>query len=155
MHDHSMDLMKDFRDKYLLGMKGCSVLDVGSMRVIRQKHSYRELFESDYFYTGMDVTRGMNVDIVGYENITEVYDVVISGQVMEHVNRPWEWLRSLKPYFEKYICIIAPNAIKEHRYPIDTYRYFPDGMKDLFNYAEIVVIKIFKSDKDTVGVGTK
>lgn len=155
MHDHSMELMAGFRDKYLLGMKGCTILDIGAMRVIRQKHSYRELFELNYIYTGMDVAPGLNVDIVGFENITEVYDVVISGQVIEHVNHPWDWLKNLKQYFRKYICIIAPNAIKEHRYPIDTYRYLPDGMRDLFNYADIVVINIFKSDKDTVGVGTK
>ncbi len=155
MHDHSMKLMTDFRDKYLQDMKGCSILDIGAMQVIRQYHSYREIFEPEYTYIGMDIVRGRNVGIVGYKNITEEYDVVISGQVMEHVNRPWEWIKSLRPYFKKYICIIAPNTIKEHRYPIDTYRYFPDGMRDLFNYAGIEVVKIFKSDKDTVGIGTK
>lgn len=154
MHSNSMRLMIDFRDRYLLGMKGCSVLDVGAM-IIKRGHSYREIFKSDYNYTGMDIAPGPNVGIVGFENITETYDVVISGQVMEHVNHPWDWLKSLKPYFKKYICIIAPNTWKEHKYPIDTYRYFPDGMRDLFEYAGITVFKIFKSDKDTVGIGIK
>lgn len=155
MHNNSMKLMADFRDEYLSETKGCTVLDIGAMQVKKQKHSYREIFEPDYKYTGMDLSPGLNVDVVGFKGITKMYDVVISGQVMEHVNRPWEWLKSLKPHFRKYICIIAPNGFKEHRYPIDTYRYFPDGMKDLFDYAEIIPINIYKSDKDTVGIGIK
>jgi len=153
MHENSMMLMTYFRDRYLLNMMGCSILDVGSMRVIKQKESYRDLF-GKYNYVGMDIAPGPNVDIVGYENIKDVYDVVISGQTMEHVKRPWDWLKVLTLYFKKYICIIAPNKIKEHRYPIDTYRYFPDGMRDLFDYAEIAAIEIFRAGNDTIGIGT-
>lgn len=156
MHCNSMKLMEYFRDKYLSGIPYVSVLDVGSM--IQKEglgQSYRELFAEDRFdYTGMDVEEGPNVDLVGYHSIVQKYDVVISGQVMEHVNRPWEWLRNLTNYFISYICIIAPNTIYEHRYPIDTYRYFPDGMRDLFDYAGIKEIEIFKSHKDTIGIGT-
>lgn len=103
----------------------------------------------------MDIVPGRNVDIVGYENITDVYDVLISGQVMEHIKRPWEWLREIKQYFTRYICIIAPNTAHEHRYPLDTYRYFPDGMRDLFEYAEITELEIFKDAGDTIGIGAK
>ena len=146
--------MAYFRDRYLSGMKGCTILDVGSMRVIKQKESYRDLF-GEYKYTGMDIAPGPNVDVVGYEAIKDIYDVVISGQTMEHVRRPWDWLKNLTQYFRTYICIIAPNKIKEHRYPIDTYRYYPDGMRDLFDYAGIKAVSIFKSDNDTIGIGIK
>lgn len=151
-----MRLMWYFREKYLKEMKGVSILDVGSRCVQRSfKRTYRELFEADYKYHGMDVEAGENVDIVGYENIRDVYDVVISGQTMEHVKRPWEWLKNLVPYFKKYICIIAPHAGGEHRYPIDTYRYMPDGMRDLFEYVGIKEIKIAKDKILTMGIGTK
>jgi len=149
-----MKLMEYFRDRYLADMKGCSILDVGSMKVIKQTQCYRDLFE-DYKYEGMDLAPGPNVDIVGYDFIKKVYDVVISGQTMEHVKHPWDWLKNLTQYFKKYICIIAPNTIKEHRYPIDTYRYYPDGMRDLFDYAEITAIEIFKAGNDTIGIGRK
>jgi len=154
MHPNSMILMERFRDDYLLSMKGASILDIGSRRF--SKHAtYKKLFFKDYNYTGMDLEPGPNVDIVGYENIVDMYDVVISGQVMEHIARPWEWLKSLRKYYLKYICIIAPNSHVEHRFPIDTYRYFPDGMRDLFDYAGIKVIEVYRSKGDTVGIGSK
>ena len=143
--------MADFRDRYLGDLKGCTVLDVGAMIVKGQQMSYRELF-GDYSYTGMDVAAGKNVDIVGYDGL-EMYDVVISGQAMEHVRRPWEWLKRLASLYREYICIIAPNTWGEHRYPIDTYRYFPDGMRDLFDYAGIMPVEVRAVGKDTIGIG--
>jgi hypothetical protein len=154
MHTNSIRTMRKFKDDYLADMKGATILDIGS-RLTDQGNdrTYRELFERDYQYAGMDIEAGDNVDIVGYENINEVYDVIISGQVMEHIKRPWEWLKMLRQYFKTYICIIAPNTHKEHRHPVDTYRYFPDGMRDLFEYAGIKEVEIVMSDKDTVGIG--
>jgi len=150
-----MDFMADFRDKYLADMQGCSVLDIGS-RLTNRHHSktYRDLFCPTYEYVGMDTEPGKNVDIVGYDAL-EQYDVVVSGQVMEHVKQPWEWLKRLVPYFRKYICIIAPHTYKLHRSPLDTYRYFPDGMRDLFEFAGIREVDILLGETDTMGIGTK
>lgn len=36
----------------------------------------------------MDIVAGPNVNIIGFENITKKYDIIISGQVMEHVKNP-------------------------------------------------------------------
>jgi len=154
MHRNSLIEMQKFRDNYLSGMNEATVLDVGSMQIMKtKKDTYRDIFEPDFNYTGMDVIPGENVDIVGYENIRGVYDIVISGQTMEHVKRPWDWLRFLKRYFKTYICIIVPNTHKEHRHPLDTYRYFPDGMRDLFEYVGIKEIEIYMSGNDTIGIG--
>jgi hypothetical protein len=100
----------------------------------------------------MDVEPGRNVDIVGYEGLG-VYDVVISGQVMEHVPHPWEWLTDLAKLYRRYICIIAPNTWPEHRWPLDTYRYYPDGMRALFEYAGIPEVEIRRAGFDTIGIG--
>lgn len=156
MHNSSMHLMKYFRDKYLADMHGATILDVGAMIVKPKKSmlSYRNLFGEDFSYSGMDIEPGVNVDIVGHDSIIEKYDVVISGQAMEHLCRPWDWLKQLSDYFIKYICIIAPNTWKEHKWPLDTYRYFPDGMRDLFDYAGIKELEIFKKGVDTIGIGT-
>lgn len=149
-----MKLMSYFRDKYLAELKGAAVLDVGSGIANAHKRTYRRLFKKDFNYTGMDIVEGENVDIVGYELLrNKTFDVVISGQVMEHVNRPWEWLKSLTCYFTKYICIIAPHTHKEHRHPLDTYRYLPDGMRDLFDYAGIQEVEIIKDVESTMGIG--
>ena len=152
----TMELMRDFKDKYLSDMKSASILDVGSRRVRRQTLDHSQIFSADYDYTGMDIVDGPNVDIVGHENITKKYDVVISGNVMEHVERPWEWMVTLTTYFTKYICIIAPWQWREHRHPIDTFRYMPDGMRSLFNYAGIKVLEIIKDSRyHCVGIGEK
>lgn len=150
-----MKLMKYFKISYLTDMKGCSVIDIGAKQVSFDQPTYREIFEPDYNYTGMDIVSGENVDIVGYEGITKTYDVLISGQTMEHIKRPWTWVMFLTRYFKRYICVIAPNDFaKEHRHPYDTYRFFPDGMRDLFEYAEIKELEIFKFGPDTIGIGT-
>ena len=151
MHSTSIDLVADFRDRYLPTLKGCSVLDVGSC-VYGKQVSYRDLF-TDYKYIGMDLVEGPNVDVVGYDALTPPYAVVISGQTLEHVERPWEFLRTLREYFTKYICIVAPNRTAEHRVPIDTFRYFPDGMRSLFNYAGIEVVEVGRFGKDTRAIG--
>jgi len=157
MHRSSIEFMTLFKDEYLLNIKGCSILDIGSRNVDPELQlSYRHIFEDDYKYTGMDIEPGNNVDIVGFNNIKGMlFDVVISGQTLEHINRPWDWLKSLVPLFNKYICIIAPHTFKEHKHPIDTYRYFPDGMVDLFNYAEIKIVDVMRNKNDTMGIGVK
>ncbi|GAG98993.1 unnamed protein product, partial [marine sediment metagenome] len=92
---------------------------------------------------------------VGYEDIPSFkFDVVISGQTIEHVKQPWEWVKSLTRYYRKYICIIAPNTCEEHKYPIDTFRFLPDGIRELFEWAEIKPLEIFANGKDTIGIGT-
>jgi len=161
MHKTSYQLMTYFRDKYLEGMIGASVLDIGARNLKSRKGglTYRPLFEK-FKYAGMDVEPGDNVDIVGFENIPGVFDIVISGQTMEHVKQPWEWLKSLTPYFSKYIVIIAPHTWKEHKNPkhncpFDTYRYYPDGMQDLFDYAGIKVLEIETSRTDTMCIGVR
>ena len=148
--------MRYFRNKCLKPLDAeITVLDIGSKRLKRSHNTYSRLFPPPFKYSGMDLEAGKNVDIVGYESIMGTYDVVISGQVMEHISYPWEWLANLKQYFTKYICIIAPNTWGEHRYPIDTFRYFPDGMRALFDYVGIKEVEIKKSGNDTLGIGTK
>ena len=154
MHPNSMRLMKYFRDEYIRN-NHFSVLDIGSREIGKNSETYRSIFSPPQKYIGMDIEPGKGVDIVGYENIVSKYDVLISGQVMEHVCRPWEWLSNLAQYFTEYICIIAPNTHDEHKYPLDTYRYFPDGMRDLFEYAKIKEVEIFRDNGDTIGIGRK
>ena len=161
----------NFRDKYLIrfpkpvenhdgslvqeNLENAKILDIGSKRVKRNHNTYRRLFPPPFSYLGMDIEPGLNVDIVGYENIPNFpFDIVISGQVMEHIKYPWEWLKKLKKYFKYYICIIAPNTCVEHGYPFDTFRYFPDGMRALFEWAGIKEVEILKSGADTIGIGT-
>ena len=95
------------------------VLDFGSHDV---NGSYRPLFSSDSWnYTGLDLTSGPNVDLV--------------------TNDPYEWTELEDEKFDLVICVIAPSSGPEHKYPVDCWRFYPDGMKALCNYSGLELIK--------------
>ena len=121
------------------------VLDIGSFDM---NGTYKDIFKSPcYHYTGMDMAGGPNVDIVPddiyswAEIANESIDLVISGQVFEHVEYPWltmkEIERVLKP--SGFCMIIAPNSGMEHKAPKDCYRYHADGLSALAKWAGLKV----------------
>ena len=137
--------MQWFVDNYVskINKSEIRVLDVGSYDV---NGSYKHLFnEQKYNYTGLDMEDGPNVDIVlrnpyDWSAIeTDSFDVVISGQVFEHAEFFWitmdEMTRVLKQ--DGLLCLILPNGFGEHRYPVDCYRFFTDGMLALARYVSI------------------
>jgi hypothetical protein len=38
------------------------------------------------------------------------------------------------------ICLIAPRGFGEHRYPVDCYRFFTDGMVALARYVSLEIL---------------
>ena len=146
MHKSAMLRMSWFVDNYVKGRGRVKVLDVGSYNV---NGCMRPLFDgTEAEYTGLDIEAGPNVDIVmnepyHWDNIPdESFDFVISANAFEHIEYPWltikEIYSKLKP--EGIACIHAPLAIDEHRYPVDCYRYFPDGFKALARWGGFQVI---------------
>jgi SAM-dependent methyltransferase len=114
------------------------------------------------------MTAGNNVDIVlkdpyeWNEIDNESADFIISGQCLEHVSQPWTWMQQLalklKP--KGIAIIIAPSQGPQHRFPVDCYRYLPDGMRSLCDWSLLTVIETFICDKnekwqDCVLVATK
>ena len=124
---------------------GKKVLDIGSNDI---NGTYREIFEKSYFnYTGLDLSVGSNVDIVP-EDIyhwkeikNETFDLVISGQVFEHIEYPWLTIREIERVLKPsgFCIIIAPNAGWEHKAPKDCYRYYSDGLAALAKWAHLKV----------------
>lgn len=123
------------------------VLDVGSMDV---NGSYRQFFDDPQWrYTGMDMELGPGVDIVlpqPYEWAAladDSFDVVVSGQAFEHIEFPWvtilEVARVLRP--GGLVCLIVPSSGYEHRYPVDCWRYYPDGVAALARWADFEVVR--------------
>ena len=150
MHLSSFDEMREFRQKYLADKEESPlrILDLGSMAI---GGSYRPIFEeSQWEYIGVDISSGDNVDIV----LSDPYDwleiescsidIVISGQAFEHIEYFWrtmtEIARILKP--EGLCCIIAPSGGAEHRYPVDCWRFYPDGFRALARYVRLEVLSV-------------
>ena len=89
-----METMRKFVDEHLADRRGrrLRVLDVGSMDL---NGSYRELFDDpQWHYTGVDLEPGKGVDVVlgspyAWGAIpSDSFDIVISGQALEHVEFP-------------------------------------------------------------------
>lgn len=142
--------MKGFRDHYLASAKHLPlrIMDLGSLDV---NGSYKPLFAAHpWQYKGLDISAGENVDIVlknSYhwpEIRSGSVDVLISGQAFEHIAFFWitmlEIARVLKP--GGLCCIIAPSAGPEHRYPVDCWRFYPDGFSALARFARLKRLEV-------------
>lgn len=148
MHQSSVDKMLVFRDKYLSSKTAQKlvIMDLGAQEV-HENGSYKPYFvkEKNWTYLGLDMVAGQNVDIVlkdpycWNEVKSNSADVVISGQAFEHIEFFWlsmlEIARVLKP--GGICCIIAPSGGYEHRYPVDCWRFYPDGFAALARYADL------------------
>ena len=78
------------------------------------------------------------------------YDVVLAVQVIEHVRRPWIWLKEVaricKP--DGHVVLVCPVSWPFHEAPIDCFRIYPDGMKALLEDAGLETIKcLFESQE--------
>jgi SAM-dependent methyltransferase len=75
---------------------------------------------------------------------THSIDLIISGQAFEHIEffwRTWlEMVRVLKPGGK--IFLIAPSRGPEHRYPVDCWRFYPDGFAALAKYGSLELTQI-------------
>jgi len=147
MHLSSLQSMRSFREKYLSGKDPLIIMEIGSQSY---GATYKEIFISEQWtYVGVDIVTGENVDLVlkdlyeWHEINTDSVDVVISGQAFEHIEFFWltmkEIARILKP--GGLCCIIAPSGGPEHKYPVDCWRFFPDGFRALAHYVDLEVLE--------------
>lgn len=148
MHKSAMLRMEWFVQNYISGNQPVRVLDVGSYDV---NGSYRDLFSGmDVTYIGLDMSVGPNVDYVPEDPYAwdeleeESFDFIISGNAFEHIEYPWlticEIYKKLKT--GGFACILAPNSLAEHRYPLDCYRYFSDGFRALAKWGGFDVVDV-------------
>lgn len=70
------------------------------------------------------------------------YDVVISGQVIEHVPKPWRWLPEVARVTRRggTVITVAPVTWPYHEAPVDCWRVYPDGLRALYDEAGLDVV---------------
>ena len=176
MHQSSLDKMLDFRKKYLEAKKNepLLILDLGSLDINGSYRGYFDIFS--WTYRGMDTVSGKNVDIVlknpykWREIKSNSADVLVSGQAFEHIEFFWITMLEIRRVLKAggLCCIIAPSGGFEHRYPVDCWRFYPDGFAALAHFAGLKVIEVatqWEADsrytddsnrwQDTVMVGEK
>jgi SAM-dependent methyltransferase len=71
------------------------------------------------------------------------YDVVLSGQVFEHVRKPWRWLPELARVCRHggHVVTISPVSWPYHEAPIDCWRAYPEGLRALYEEAGLRVVE--------------
>lgn len=154
MHKSSMLKMEYFKETYLNPNDYLKILDVGSFDKTGDYNYSMILNEENWTYHGLDLRKGNNVDIIvenpydWQEVEDESYDVVITGQALEHIEFFWITLeqinRVLKP--GGFCCIIVPSAGPVHKNPYDCYRFQDDGVKALAEYIKLKVIEYGTTD---------
>jgi len=70
------------------------------------------------------------------------YDFVVAANVLEHVRKPWVWIRELARITrgDGYVILTNPVSYPYHEQPIDCWRAYPEGMMALFDEAGIEVV---------------
>lgn len=154
MHQSSFNKVARLATAYLQNYRDAklSIIDVGSKTVSQQSLSYRPLFDlPNWTYTGLDISNGFNVDTVlsdpylWVEIPTESVDVVVSGQALEHI--PFIWLTFFE--FGRVLkrgglgIVVAPSSGGLHRFPVDSWRIFEDGMRALAQFSSLDVLDVF------------
>jgi SAM-dependent methyltransferase len=137
MHDSSRFFGDLFFKTYV--NEGSTVVEVGSQYV---NGSLRDYVPSHCMYIGIDMVEGDGVDIklkdpYRYPVPDNSVDFVVSSSVFEHVDFFWvafvEMLRILKPSGVLYIN--APSNGSYHRYPNDSWRFYPDSAMSLCRWG--------------------
>lgn len=145
MHLQSRRLMAQFAGRIAPGV---TVLDIGSRDV---NGTFREYFR-EHKYIGLDITEGPNVDVVAgeyeYPFENDSIPVIVSGSTLEHVRKPWAWMREVARILAPsgQLCIIVPYQHPYHEHPVDCWRVYPEGLKALFEDAGLIPIRLEMHD---------
>ncbi len=139
MHDTAMEYGSAFFKTYLDNAKNLTIVDVGAQDV---NGSLRSVATPNNNYIGVDFVKGRGIDVI----ITDPYalpfedesvDVVVSSSCFEHSEFFWllfnETLRILKPTGLLYLNVPSNGAF--HRYPVDSWRFYPDSGVALQNWG--------------------
>jgi SAM-dependent methyltransferase len=154
---------KEFFETYCSnGFHGKTIVDVGAQDV---NGSLREFCPVGAKYIGVDFVEGKGVDIV----LTDPYqlpfdaesvDVVVCSSVFEHSEFFWllflECIRILKPDGLFYLNVPSNGYV--HRYPVDSWRFYPDAGHSLVNWSrrnsfDTLLLESFVAEKQGLITG--
>ena len=70
------------------------------------------------------------------------YDIVVSGNVIEHVREVWTWMQEVARVCRPGGLIVTscPITFHHHPAPVDCWRIYPDGMRALSDHAGLEVL---------------
>lgn len=136
--DVGFDAMTAKFRETVAGRSGARLLEIGSRA--RSGAIYRSWFPADMHYTGIDITSGPNVDIVGdahhlTRHVDQRFDFMFSIAVFEHILMPWKVAIEMNKVLEPggQALIISHAAWPLHEEPWDFFRFSKDAWRGIFN----------------------
>lgn len=164
MHHSALANCKWFYDSYLTNPNANSlkIAEIGSQDV---NGSLRSIFPANHEYKGIDFVAGKGVDIILDDPYKlpfadDSFDVVLSSSCFEHSDMFWllfnEIMRILKPGGLFYLNIPSNGVF--HRWPVDSWRFYPDSGHSLVKWARrsgipAVLLESYISRQGTAGEG--
>jgi len=166
MHFNSILLFEKYGKDVIFSK--ARVLEIGPsgypseyFKIANVKDSKWDTLDIDETYIGNAVDNPNHIvskQLYNYPIPNGAYDIVIAGQVIEHVADLWRWLEELKRIVNTKgkIIIICPVSWPYHKAPIDCWRIYPDGFKVLAERVGLeLVFSIFESlEKDSINSKT-
>ena len=145
MHANSRFLFEKYaRDRFRPGMK---VLEIGPDAT---PSAYASLIaDPSITWETVDLASATDGRTLTYRAETEYqfpipsesYDVIVSGQVIEHVRKVWIWMEEVARVCKRGGTVITVNPINwpYHEGPVDCWRIYPEGMRALYEAAGLSV----------------
>jgi len=159
MHKTAEENAKRFFNEYVYNKnEEIKILEIGSYI---GGFNIRSLNPKNSNYIGVDLSSGPGVDVVLNDPYIlpfddNSFDYVISSSCFEHIDFFWvsfnEIMKVLKPSGVFYLN--APSNGDFHRYPIDSWRFFPDSAHSLTKWANrngfnTILLEQYTSDKES------
>jgi SAM-dependent methyltransferase len=145
MHSSAFEEMRRCVADFVPRDRHVTVVDFGSWttETLAESGTVHRALLTDYDceVIGVDIREGHNVDVVMQQPYrlplkSNSADVVMSGQVFEHVPFFWasmlEIARVLKP---GGVLLITVPSRGHHHTPVDCWRYYPDGIRAMAAFA--------------------
>lgn len=152
MHSSALGRMETCIHRYMRQDRHYDLLDFGSFVNRGQTLDHRILLQNyDCTITGVDIQAGRNVDI----QMTRPYripvpsnsqDIVISGQVFEHIPFPWASFLEIARVLKSggYFFITVPSRGHRHG-TYDLWRYYADSMRAFAAFADLELVEAHTS----------
>jgi hypothetical protein len=134
-HEQQKNFFKRVKDKYPRYFTDVKVLDIGSLDI---NGSIRDLFDYPFYYVGLDLAEGKNVDVICpghlYDSGFE-FDVVSSGECFEH---DMYYARTIQNMIRLLKCggLMVFTCASTGRHEHGTLRTTPDNAPFLSNISE-------------------
>jgi SAM-dependent methyltransferase len=143
LHKNSILLFKKYATEYF--KSNLKVLEIGADTI---PSTYQEIVNlNEIIWDTIDLQEREGFTFVSNSEYSfpiksNEYDIVLSGQVLEHVRKPWVWLKEISRVVAVggIVITINPASWPYHEAPIDCWRAYPDGMTSLYDESGLSTI---------------